>query len=727
MRIHHDPINVETSDALKSQTFGIRDQDMSFIFDILRKKMYKNPINAICREISCNARDAHREIGTPNLPIEVTLPTKFSKQIEFKDFGPGINQKRMGEIFLNYGASTKRDSNKYTGAYGMGSKTPLSYSDTFSVVTIHGGKKRHYTAIIDESRLGRMDLLLEEDTTEHTGTTIIIPVKEQDFSAFSQALVNETKHWSEKFNTGARPKVLNLPITSQYPETKKPMLAGDDWELFQYKNSYNRYYSSSQMTIVIDGIGYEVSESDLELDRDKDRWACVLLSKDMNLYFPIGKLSLASNRDNIHFDDLTKKTILAKLKEVHKAVLQHAITKVEEQTNLAAAESFWSTFIEYMPSFGSTPKPSWRGITLKGPERKKKEGDNVLISRFGKDIRAGRIKRSNANRINLEENSKIIILDQDSTWGIYSKINRYIEENDLSSVHLVQFNDDVTKTRWVNEEDLEHLDYILSSTIPALTRKPAASYGVRAPRRGDFDAWIFDANYFGSKEYEHYWSPTTLEKRTGNEIYVVVNNKADFSFEAGEIQFSKANLKDVISAASEFLGTSIYCVRKRDLNNIGKDWERLDVALIPELKSKFENIDITQMLKTEEANSYTYQHIWGNLHRVDLKHLFRQTGANGLANKYYLESEEILETIKAQSENKKLYSIFGYLIDENHGKRNAIKHPLEKLMSSVIERYPLISGLDRYHSNYKMKDILEYIRMIDEKYAAAADSMSAVA
>lgn len=76
----------------------------------------------------CNARDAHREAVTPDKPVKVMLPTELPRQllrrsltaqllrrsltalIEIKDEGVGISPRRMGDIFLNYGASTKRRS-----------------------------------------------------------------------------------------------------------------------------------------------------------------------------------------------------------------------------------------------------------------------------------------------------------------------------------------------------------------------------------------------------------------------------------------------------------------------------------------------------------------------------------------------------------------------------------------------------------------------------------------
>ena len=69
--------NVETSEGMEEQFFSI--QDTGMIFNILRNKMYSNPIMAICREISCNARDAHREIGSFDRPCQITLPNALKK------------------------------------------------------------------------------------------------------------------------------------------------------------------------------------------------------------------------------------------------------------------------------------------------------------------------------------------------------------------------------------------------------------------------------------------------------------------------------------------------------------------------------------------------------------------------------------------------------------------------------------------------------------------------
>ena len=130
---------VESSGSMPEQFFSIKDTGM--IFDILRSKMYSNPILAICREISCNARDAHREVGKPDVPVQIMLPNHFDPNYRIKDFGPGISPDRISNIFIQYTASTKRDDNIQTGGFGLGAKTPFAYSDSFAINTNFQGIK----------------------------------------------------------------------------------------------------------------------------------------------------------------------------------------------------------------------------------------------------------------------------------------------------------------------------------------------------------------------------------------------------------------------------------------------------------------------------------------------------------------------------------------------------------------------------------------------------------
>lgn len=127
--------------ALNEQEFGI-DESNPVIFDILRNKMYSNKIGAICREVPSNSRDANREAGRGDVPIEIEFTSTQNIYnigdtcVIFRDFGVGITPDRMTNVFLKYAASTKRSTDAQTGGFGLGAKTPFAYTDSFIIKTV---------------------------------------------------------------------------------------------------------------------------------------------------------------------------------------------------------------------------------------------------------------------------------------------------------------------------------------------------------------------------------------------------------------------------------------------------------------------------------------------------------------------------------------------------------------------------------------------------------------
>ncbi len=183
MKLDFAPPEIERSSKFKEANFDIGNKRV--VFNILRHKMYSRPIYVICQEIMSNSRDANREIGRGEIPIEVALPNNLSDQIQFKDNGPGITPDRMQNVYLQYGNSTKRDDNTQTGGFGLGAKTPFAYTDSFNIVTTTNDtdgkrRKRTYIAYIDETELGAVSLVTEQESEEETGTIISLAVQKED-------------------------------------------------------------------------------------------------------------------------------------------------------------------------------------------------------------------------------------------------------------------------------------------------------------------------------------------------------------------------------------------------------------------------------------------------------------------------------------------------------------------------------------------------------------------
>ena len=69
---------LKQSENFTSHSFGIKESGLSHIFNVLRNQLYSNKTLAVIREYSCNAYDAHVEVGKKDTPIRVTIPNQLA-------------------------------------------------------------------------------------------------------------------------------------------------------------------------------------------------------------------------------------------------------------------------------------------------------------------------------------------------------------------------------------------------------------------------------------------------------------------------------------------------------------------------------------------------------------------------------------------------------------------------------------------------------------------------
>lgn len=346
MKLNQVRPTVETSGELEEQFFSIEDQGM--IFDILRNKMYSNPILAICREITSNARDAHREVKQ-TAPVEITLPNHLEEYYKVKDFGPGISPDRMTNIFIKYTASTKRGDNSQTGGFGLGAKTPFAYSDSFSVITVVDGIKYDYSCFIDETRVGKMVLLHQGPTNEPNGTEIVIPVKSADYGNFVTYTERACRHWDVK------PKIKNGTITWN---TLHKIVEGNRWAIAKSEN-----YSGREVRMIIDGIEYPLDMAALKTYNsgklvDAARGIFVM-------YWGVGELSLSASREAIYLDKPTQNRIDQRLDAIAKEIKDQVDKKIDAFPDLWKANLYYRKELnESFNNINFLGELAWKGIKL---------------------------------------------------------------------------------------------------------------------------------------------------------------------------------------------------------------------------------------------------------------------------------------------------------------------------------------------------------------------------
>lgn len=326
MKLDNQTAEVEVSGQFNEYAFGIRSEDLGIVLDVLRSKMYSNPIKTICQEISSNARDANREANKSKTPIRIRIAYDVTSPqeriITFEDDGPGISPERMKEIFVNYGASTKRDTNRYTGGFGFGCKTPFAYTDQFQIITRVDGTKYTYQAAINQNRSGSVFMVNSEPCTESNGTTVSIPVDPSDIRNFESCCIESALFWD------VHPELIGFSRT--FPELKA-LRATPTYRIYES----NAYYGNSGFFAMVDSIAYPVSD-DLGT---MSNYAVVMIYKT-------GDLSLSATRESLHYDDKTTQKLKDRIEEIKTFYINEAHGEIKKAKSYIEAVLTMSKFLK---------------------------------------------------------------------------------------------------------------------------------------------------------------------------------------------------------------------------------------------------------------------------------------------------------------------------------------------------------------------------------------------
>jgi hypothetical protein len=207
-------LEAEVTSTLSGHRIAMRidSESLVHIMEIMAN-VYSKPIDALIREYSNNALDSHIEAGQTR-PIEVTLPTPLKNELRIKDYGIGLNETDIENVYSLYGASTKRETNAQTGSLGIGAKAALCYSSKFMVIGIKDGIKTVVSVGREEDGTGVMTVVEELETDEESGVEIVIPTKSYD--NFETAAMNFFRFWpvGSVLVDGEEPTALEgLPIS----------------------------------------------------------------------------------------------------------------------------------------------------------------------------------------------------------------------------------------------------------------------------------------------------------------------------------------------------------------------------------------------------------------------------------------------------------------------------------------------------------------------------------
>ena len=309
------------------------------IFQILSSKLYSDKFNSIVREISSNMYDSHKAANKLDVPFVININHEY---IEFKDFGIGLSEEEIDQIYKVYFNSTKSGDNNYIGGFGLGSKTPFAYTNIFNISSRKNGKKVDYICFMDDKfqpnikKIGESSIDLSD-----TGFTVKFNIaNNSDYESFLRAVQTNFDFYKVK------PIVNNKQLEASVDYHPKKTLSNNfEYENFKYELMFSDHvgYWDQKINIIVGNIKYDISLNTLSMDDDHD-FSRMFYNYILNIYIPVGSISLTVNREKIEYDKNTIDFLTNCLKLIQKDLVKQIVTIFTTPNNLEERRLIYGSF-----------------------------------------------------------------------------------------------------------------------------------------------------------------------------------------------------------------------------------------------------------------------------------------------------------------------------------------------------------------------------------------------
>lgn len=674
-------------------------------FNILSSGLYANKIRAIIRELSCNAVDSHVAAGKSDTPFDVHLPNTLEPWFSIRDYGTGLNHEQVTTIYTTYFESTKTDSNDFIGALGLGSKSPFSYSDNFTVTAIKDSKRRVYTAFINEQGVPSIALMHEEDTTEPAGVEVKFSVNDRyDYDKF----IKEASQVYTYFKL--RPVIHGCKnFTIVEPDYK-------DRDIIKGISTIDSHRSIA----IMGNIAYpiEVPSTDTTLGTLREMLTCGLV-----IEFNIGELDFQASREGLSYIPSTISAIKGKLEALNNQLVTHIANEANKLTNYwdradylskRHNEQLWkAACVKYAQD---TKFPLCTGqkynfvtpITLKVEDLRNKY--NINIRAFSKD-------RSSEKCTNLKTESVLddVTKTYVACWKIYPSKGVHFVVTDTTRGALER-----AKYHWRNSKQAEYTESVIVIEKADKNRTIHVAKFLKDiynPPRVHYASTLLEKDRAGAGGNWGKASILKLERRersrrTSAMVWVNAGTASDYDKTKTHyyvemnhwtpVGLPNMDIKDYQECLyrSNIFKDTIQGVRRNDIGAVKTqtNW----VELTQFVKSKLESLDMTnvmglvkQAIDFRSLEKYNSDAIDSNSPYRKLCMEFEKVEAVDNNSQYYTE-----RLLKAHN-----------IVIANKVDPSAVIKNYKTQVEELYERYPLLKSLSY---SVDKKAVVEYINMVDE-------------
>ena len=661
-------------------------------FKILSDGLYSDKIRAVIRELACNARDSHVAAGN-TAPWHMHLPTQDECWFSIEDFGTGMSHDDVMNVYSRYFASTKTASNDFVGQLGLGSKSPFSFTRSFTVNSRYGGVENRYRMYFDDSDTPRVDHIASGPAN---GTGIKVQF----------AVVSGFERWHSKaidvLRWFAQPPSCNTELALENPEA---YYEGQGWQIWN-----KHFWHGSNLQILMGGVLYPL---DIHSIPDLDSKLYHLTDFPMVIDMPIGDCDVAASREGLSYDVRTVVNLRARLDAVRSDIIAMVSTAISSAANEWTARQLWNGY--FTGSLGYAMRRMLEGTTL--------ECQGVIINHGSIAVEAQKlygmtdhgvrlmpagirsVRKHDSFMIGCAPNTKIVF--DDIKKGGLARARQLHADSEHKNV-TVMF--PKASGSW---ESLRHQlgdpEVIYTSMLPEPSKKT---------RQALTQAWEFNGNRSGGKWSWKPVDPKTLPDK-GKLLYVTLKG---WDASTGHRALGRYGLDSLRSAAisTNLLKAEdrIYAVRASSASKLDhKRWVSLHDYLEPQAQKMFNEPKIVQLYISHAEQAYL-----SGLVPMAMTRLLNYVGQLRLGVRD--PESELVSFLESYSQLKQMSGV-------DLGQYKVLQHHFDISMPSqtersqltidaqrVVDKYAMIKHLNiSYSSDHRVvDDVIRYIDAVDTSY-----------
>ena len=661
------------STGIQSEAFfSVKQENLSHLLGILRNQLYSDKIQAVIREYCTNAMDANIDAGVPDCPIQVSLPNSFSPIFKVRDFGKGLSEEQIYNIYISFGDSSKRNTNTQTGCLGLGSKSAFAYVDNFTLTSYHGGLKSVYSAYIDESEIGKITRLTCEPSDEATGIEVSLAVKSGDYRQFSEKCFDVLKYFIPK------PIVHNDSQLQDKIDTwdAKPIMSTDNWTLIHTGQSY---YRTSPLKVVMGNVAYTVNPDSLPVGAGFRDYIYSFHGMEILIKAPIGAVKNSASREALDYNPKTQSWLFKALADFKEQVGDELSKSMESAKTMWEAKMLYN---ELSNKIGSRNVLKYRGKPMTSfisfPEcakaRKvvKTRNDNLVWDKQSVHCKPTPNTRIFVDRGDIKRNE------------LFSRIASF---GDLRlDTYLVQFDSPEQADAFLTSEEFEGSPWIDLKD---------ANY-VKRPRQASGVKSVYSEGYTfqrpnGCRNADH-WKPCQIDMSNGEGVYIEIShfipvNKNTSVFDVE--QFVKMLRRAGID-------TEIHGVRGKTAKALGAGWKSYQTYQ----KELFDSI----------TEKHCLEPLW-DVTTVAVPNIVKDMVSKSDDYNFPPVIQDVVDTVKYTNrlEMNEECQLARHLF-ENYREDHVSK--LKPMIQEVYAKYPMLHFAHHMWDDDEAQRVMDYINLV---------------